>query len=159
MKRVNLFYCLCVSVIISSTGYANMQGSDFLPTKKWWHKPGVVKALKITHKEKTILDREFHEKQKTMIRIDGEMKIHKLDMEALIESEPLKEKAVMDKLENILDTSKKMYKKQLKFLIEVRKLLGKKRFMKLKNHYKKSHGKYRRGKKEHRKGKNEQFPR
>ncbi|ETR65553.1 MAG: hypothetical protein OMM_14071 [Candidatus Magnetoglobus multicellularis str. Araruama] len=137
--------------VLSTTGYAKMHG--LLPHGKWWHMPDVVKALKITEEEKTILDRTFLENRKAMITLKGEMSTKKLDMETLMESDPFDESGTLTQFESIQATGQKMWKTKVDFLIEVRKLLGKDRFMQLKSQFKRHHrGKHRKGPKRHHRG-------
>ncbi|ETR68375.1 MAG: hypothetical protein OMM_10598, partial [Candidatus Magnetoglobus multicellularis str. Araruama] len=116
-----------------------MQGIEKLPPGKWWQMPDVVRTLKITNKEKTLLEQMFLKSRKTMIGIKSEMKIHELDMETLMESEPFNETAVKNKYSVILNTGIKLFEKQFDFLVEVRKLLGKNRFMQLRDHFHEKH--------------------
>jgi len=149
MKRTILFACMCV-IILATTGYAKMghgHGHGLLPPGKWWHMPKIVERLKITDDEKNFLDQMFLENRKAMIQVKSEMETKKLDMESIIEKEPLDENAAMTQFDSIQETGKKMWKNKFKFVIEVRKLLGKDRFMQLKSQFRKfHHGKHRHGK-------------
>jgi len=147
MKRTILFACMCV-LILSTTGYTKMGGhGGLLPPGKWWHMPKAVESLKITDDEKAFLDKMFMEKRKAMIQVKSEMETKKLDMEAIMEKDPLDEDAAMTQFEAIQQTGQKMWKNKFKFVIEVRKLLGKDRFMQLKTQFKRfHHGRHRHGK-------------
>jgi len=144
MKRIILFTCL-FALILSTTGYAKMGGPGLLPPGKWWHMPKIVESLKITDDEKTFLDQMFLEKRKAMIQVKGEMETKKLDMEAIMEKEPFDEEAAMTQFEAMHASGQKMWKNKFKFVIEVRKLLGKDRFMQLKSQFRRAHGKHRHG--------------
>jgi Spy/CpxP family protein refolding chaperone len=146
MKRTILVTCLCV-FILSTTGFAKMGGHGLLPPGKWWHMPEAVKKLKITDDEKTFLDQLFMEKRKAMIQVKGEMETKKLDMEAIMEKDPFDENAAMEQFEAMHESGQKMWKNKFKFVIEVRKLLGKDRFIQLKDQFRRfHHGKHRHGK-------------
>ena len=136
----------CVfAVMISVTGYAKMHGGGFgggdrLPPGKWWHVPQVSESLKLTAEEKTRLDTLFLEKQKAMISIKGEMATQRLDLETIMEQAEFDEAAALEKFEVIQGIGQNMWKKRIQFLIEVRKLLGKDRFVQLKSTFHRFHG-------------------
>jgi len=144
MKKAIL--CICLSVFLVTPVFAK-KGGGMLPPGKWWHMPKVVESLKITSAEQTFLDKLFLEKRKAIIAIKGEMATHRLDFETIMEKEPFDKGAAMDQFERTQEVGKKMWESRVKFLIEVRELLGKDRFMQLKTQFKQFHGK------RHRKGK------
>jgi Spy/CpxP family protein refolding chaperone len=146
MKRIILLTCMC-AFILTSTGFAKMGGHGFLPPGKWWHMPKVVESLKITDDEKTFLDQLFMEKRKAMIQVKSEMETKKLEMEAIMEKDPFDEDAALKKFETMHVAGQQMMKNKFKFVIEVRKLLGKDRFIQLKSQFRRfHHGKHGRGK-------------
>jgi Spy/CpxP family protein refolding chaperone len=135
------------AIILSSTGFAKMGGHGLLPPGKWWHMPKVIEALKITDDEKTFLDQLFLEKRKAMIKVKSEMQTKKLDMESIMEKEPFNEDDAMQQFESMHTIGQQMWKNKFKFVIEVRKLLGKDRFLQLKSQFRRlHHGRHRHGK-------------
>jgi len=145
MKRIIVFACMCV-FILSTSGFAKMGGHGLLPPGKWWNMPNVVKDLKITNDEKEFLDQMFLEKRKAMIQVKSDIETKKLDMEAIMEKEPFDEEAAMTQFNSIQVAGQKMWKNKIKFVIEVRKLLGKERFIQLKSQFKSFHHGRHRGK-------------
>ncbi|KPA10060.1 conserved hypothetical protein, secreted [Candidatus Magnetomorum sp. HK-1] len=149
MKKSILFTCVCV-FLISSTGFAKMHGGGFsgdrLPPGKWWHMPKVAESLKLTAEEKTRLDTLFLNNRKAMISLKGEMATQRLDLEVIMEKENFDEAAAMDQFTTMQDSGQKMWKQKFQFLIEVRKLLGKDRFMQLKTQFQQHGGRHKMGK-------------
>jgi Spy/CpxP family protein refolding chaperone len=144
MKKTVMMACV-FALMISVTGYAKMHGHGFgggdrLPPGKWWHVPEVSKALNLTDEEKTRLDTLFLEKRKAMIAIKGEMATKHLDLEAIMEQAEFDETVALEKFEAIQKTGQNMWKNRFQFLIEVRKLLGKDRFIQLKTTFHRFHG-------------------
>jgi len=138
MKRTILLTCMC-AFILTSTGFAKMGGPGLLPPGKWWHMPKVVESLKITYDEKTFLDQLFMEKRKAMIQVKSEMETKKLELESIMEKDPFDEDAALKQFETMHVTGQQMMKNRFKFVIEVRKLLGKDRFMQLKSQFRRFH--------------------
>ncbi|MBF0452258.1 MAG: periplasmic heavy metal sensor [Candidatus Magnetomorum sp.] len=145
MKKSFVLACVC-ALMISATGYARMHGGGFgggdrLPPGKWWHMPQMAETLKLTAEEKTRLDTLFLEKRKAMISFEGEMATQRLELETLMENADFDEAATLEKFEAIQGIGQNMWKKRIQFLIEVRKLLGKERFIQLKTTFHQFHGK------------------
>ena len=146
MKKTILLSCV-FAIILSSTGFAKMGGHGLLPPGKWCHMPKMVEGLNITDEEKRFLDQLFLEKRKAMIQVKSEMQTKKLDMETIMEKDPFDEDAAMQQFEAMHVIGQKMWKNKFKFVIEVRKLLGKERFIQLKGQFSRFHrGKHGHGK-------------
>lgn len=150
MKRKILLICMC-AFFLTSTGFAKMGGPGghgMLPPGKWWHMPKMVERLKITDDEKTSLDQLFMEKRKSMIKVKSEMESKKLELEAIMEKDPFDEDSALKQFEAMHVTGQQMMQNRFKFVLEVRKLLGKDRFMQLKSQFRRFHH----GRHGHRKG-------
>jgi len=148
MKKSILITCICV-FLISTTGFARMHGGGFggdrVPPGKWWHVPEIAESLKVTAEEKTKLDTLFLNNRKAMIGLKGEMATKRLDLETLMEKENFDEAAVMDQFTSMQESGQAMWKQKFQFLINVRKLLGKDRFMQLKSQFNQNHSRPHKG--------------
>lgn len=141
----HILFIFVFTFVVSTTGFAIMQDIEKLPPGKWWKNPDIVRYLKITDKEKSSLDQMYREKKKSMISIKAVMESQKLDMEALMDRDPLNETAIKDKYRAMLNEGMNLFEKQFEFLLEVRKLLGKNRFAHLKKYFHKKHWTGRKG--------------
>lgn len=104
--------------------------------QKWWNSPRMVEELKLTPAEKERLDQLFMEFQRNRIENKSRVKIARLEIEAAFEKEPLDEaraqKAFQEEEQAMLAKRKSLHA----FMLEVRRLLGQERYLRLKELYK-----------------------
>jgi len=149
MKKIRnyLLFTICL-FFISSNLYAGMGGfgpgghghggpkGDFhLPKGKWWRIPDIATKLNLTADEQTKLDEMFYEIKKNMIDTHSNIAKLRLNLEQLLEKDPLDESSCLENFEKIKAEKTKMGIERFKFLLEVRKLLGVDRFVQLKSSF------------------------
>lgn len=135
MKRYLLYMLVCFMML---PGVSMARDPDFskdgiedLPRGKWWRMPEVAGELKISSDEQAKLDDLYYKHRNRMIDLKGELKKEQIALEWFIEKEKLDEAACNDQFQKVLEAQNKLSTDRYHFLIEVRKILGYERFLKL----------------------------
>jgi Spy/CpxP family protein refolding chaperone len=137
MKKIALLGILSIFLIANlafARGY--QKGGVRLPHGKWWIMPEVAEKLNLTDNEKTQLDALFVKSKKEIIDLKSEIKKQRLDLDQLLSSPTLDETVCTNKFNQIQDLRTQLAAERFKHLIEVRKILGNKRFEELRGIYK-----------------------
>ena len=101
------------------------------PPGKWWHLPRIVDHLRITDQEKQTLDRLFLENRRELINLKGQLEIEQLELEHLLDQDPMKEPAVMEQFRKLQEARSRLGLATFQFILQVRKTLGYERFQRL----------------------------
>jgi Spy/CpxP family protein refolding chaperone len=110
-------------------------GSRVDSMQKWWNSPRMVEELKLTPTEKDRLDQLFLEFRRNRIENRSKAKKEYLEIEAAFEKEPLDEARAKKAFAQV-EAAKAASRKALHhFMLEVRRLLGYERYVKLKGLY------------------------
>ena len=116
-----------------------------LPSGKWWHSPRMSKELNLSEPERSRLDEAFRDSGRKLIELKSSVEIEQFELENLLETEALNEAAVMEQFKKLEKARSSLASERLRFLIQVRKILGLDRFQRIKMFYRKSrHQKMRR---------------
>ncbi len=113
---------------LARRGLDNMQ--------KWWNSPHMVSELKLTPAEKERLDQLFLEFQRSRIEYRSQIKKARLEIEAAFEKEPLDEARAKNAFQQVEEAKLANRKALHAFMLEVRRLLGYQRYLRLKALYK-----------------------
>lgn len=138
MRRI-IFYVLICIFVLSGVSVARDRGKSIdvidLPRGKWWRTPEVANELNISPDERAKLDDLYYEKRNQMIDLKGNVKKERLELERIIENKSFDESASMNQFQKVLNAYNKLSIERYNYLIEVRKILGYKRFLQLKPKY------------------------
>lgn len=128
-----LSLALAGSVVWGATPALAGKGLDTM--QKWWNSPHMVEVLKLTPAEKERLGQLFREFRRSRIEYRSKVKKAYLEIEAAFEKEPLDE-ALAGKAFQEVEQAKLASRKTLHaFMLEVRRLLGHQRYLRLKELY------------------------
>lgn len=133
MKRfMQLLTILTVSLLaIVSSSYA--MGKFFrMPVIKWWEMPSISSKLNLTEQEKKSLNDLLLKIKPELIDLEAKVKKEKFKLKNMIETEDLNENAIMAQFDNLQKARVEFCKKRFEYVLEVRKILGLKRFKLLK---------------------------
>ena len=122
-----LFLILAISPTISL--------AQDMPTGKWWRYPRMAEKLNLSDKEIRGLDEQFLETRRKLIGLKSRVERERFELENLLENETLNEAAVMDQFKRVEKERVNLATERFRFLIQVRKILGFERFLKLKTVY------------------------
>lgn len=136
MKKVMLFILICL-FLISNTVFAKGPHSDGasglkLPGGKWWRIPEIAKKLELTSQDQVDLDSLFVQSRRKLFDLKNIVTKEKFELEQLIEAKTFDESVCMDQFKKLQTARTELATEHFKFVIGVRKLIGKDRFQQLK---------------------------
>lgn len=105
------------------------------PAGKWWRLPRVSKELHLREDEKQELDDLFIENRRKLIDLKSDLERARLDLDALLDKGTLDDDAVRRQYDRLEQARENLARERFRFLLEVRRILGPKRFDRLKRMY------------------------
>ncbi len=131
-KALMVLVCFIAAAgFASAKGFGNKGGMN-LPPGKWWKLPNVAGKLALTPQEQEQLDTLHKATRMRMIDLKAGLEKEMLELGDLIDRENLDESACMDQFMKVQDARTNLAVEKFKAVIEVRKILGYERFLKLK---------------------------
>lgn len=109
-------------------------GQDMYPGQ-WWRMPQAAETLNLTDKQKLQLDDLYHADRKNLNQLKDSIENERDRFSAILEEEPLNEAAVMAQFRKLEEARTTLAAEKVRYIIEVRKLLGPQRFQRLKTYY------------------------
>ena len=103
---------------------------------KWWNSPQMVSELKLTPADKERLDQLFLEFRRNRIEYKSKVKKAYLDIESAFEKEPLDETRAKKAFQEVEQAKLANRKALHSFMLEVRRVLGYERYLRLQALYK-----------------------
>jgi len=100
--------------------------------RKWWNSPRMVTELHLTPAEKGRLDELFVKFQQDNIKYRAEASQARLEIEAAFDKEPLEEARALDAFKRVEQAKTARGRAAHAFMLEVRRLLGRDRYQRLK---------------------------
>jgi len=111
-----------------------------MPHGKWWYSRHSSEKLNLSDEEKSKLDEKFFESRLKLIDLKSAVEKERLQLDKLMESETLNEKAVMEQFKKLEAARANLAAERFEFVLEVRKIIGFERFQQIKTtfrHFKK----------------------
>ena len=102
-----------------------------MPSGKWWKDPEFIKALRLTSSDDKKLDKLFVKYRRRMIDLTNRVEKEQFEYQNLMEAPNLDEAAVNRQLQKLEEARTELYAEKNRFVVEVRKILGRDRFQKL----------------------------
>jgi Spy/CpxP family protein refolding chaperone len=102
-----------------------------MPSGKWWKDPEFIKALRLTSDDDKKLDKLFVKYRRRMIDLTNRVEKEQFEYQNLMEAPNLDEAAVNRQLKKLEEARTELYAEKNRFVVEVRKILGRDRFQKL----------------------------
>jgi len=102
-----------------------------IPHGKWWYSRHSSEKLNLSDEEKSKLDEKFFESRLKLIDLKGVVEKERLQLDKIMESETLNEKAVMEQFKKLEAARANLAAERFGFVLEVRKILGFERFLQL----------------------------
>jgi Spy/CpxP family protein refolding chaperone len=102
-----------------------------MPSGKWWKDPEFIKALNLTSGDDKKLDKLFVKYRRRMIDLTNQVEKEQFEYQNLMEAPNLDEAAVNRQLKKLEEARTELYAEKNRFVVEVRKILGRDRFQKL----------------------------
>ncbi|MCB2170665.1 MAG: periplasmic heavy metal sensor [Deltaproteobacteria bacterium] len=102
-----------------------------MPSGKWWKDPEFIKELRLTSGDDKKLDKLFVKYRRRMIDLTNRVEKEQFEYQNLMEAPKLDEAAVNRQLQKLEEARTELYAEKNRFVVEVRKILGRDRFQKL----------------------------
>lgn len=100
---------------------------------KWWRAPQIAQQLHLNNREIQQLDQLHLQMQQRIISHRNEIDQAKLMVDNLMNRRPLNEKAVQQQYARLGNAQTAIAQEKSRFLVQVRKILGRDRFQQLRN--------------------------
>lgn len=123
-----------ISLIIVLTLASSATAQD-MPSGKWWKDPGIAKELNLDSRDVKALDDLFVESRRRMIKLKNQVEKEQFEYQTLIESKDLDESAVNRQLQRLEKARTELNAERSRFVLGVRKILGRERFQRLQQIY------------------------
>jgi hypothetical protein len=98
---------------------------------RWWRWPRLAERVKLSEAQKLQLDDKFYDTRRRLIDFRAAVEREQLELQRLLEQEPLNESAVMGQFKNLDAARGKLAQERFQFIVEVRKIVGVERFRQL----------------------------
>jgi Spy/CpxP family protein refolding chaperone len=119
-----------VVTVIAASGAAS--GQEARPGR-WWKDPQICRDLGLNSREQAELDRLFERNRDDLMRMRSDLEEERSRLKDTMGGEPFDESRVKSQLKRVEDRQQRLTQERMKYLIEVRKILGPKRFRDLEN--------------------------
>lgn len=127
--------CVAGVILIVALTWAPSAVGQSMPSGKWWKDPGIAKELNLTSQDVKALDELFIKSRRRMIDLKNQVEKEQFEYQTLIESKQLDEKAVNRQLRKLEKARSDLNAERSRFVLGVRKILGRDRFQRLQQIY------------------------
>jgi len=125
MKKRTLIGMLVFMALLMGAG--DVCAQDVNPGR-WWKHPEVSRDLDLTRHEQRELDNLYARNRESLIDIKAELEKERSRLDDIMYREPFNEAAAKSQLRKVEEKQQKLTSERMRYLIEVRKILGQKRF-------------------------------
>jgi Spy/CpxP family protein refolding chaperone len=123
-KRMLIGMLVCSAMIIGVVqAYADGVGPG-----RWWRSPELSKDMRLTDREKQILDDMFAKNRNALIDLRGDIEKERLKLEDILEKDPVNESAAKAQFKRVEEKREKLGLERFNFILDARKVLGSERF-------------------------------
>ncbi len=109
--------------------------SQGIPAGKWWRNPDVARKLGLSKHEINRLEEAYVRSRRQLIRSKGELEAERFELETLFGRNNFNETAAKKQFERLEQKRTSLSKSRFQFVVEVRKILGPRRFQELVDYY------------------------
>lgn len=114
---------------------APLAAAQTMPGGKWWKDPDIAKELQLTSGDVKQLDKLFVKSRRQMIELKNRVEKEQFEYQNLMESKTLDEAAINRQLQRLEQARSELNEERSRFVVEVRKILGSDRFLRLQQIY------------------------
>ncbi len=115
------------AVAVALAGPARLEGQDVAPGR-WWHDPSTVRDLTLSRREQRSLDDLYEKNRGALVDLKADLERERARLAELMRREPFDEASVNAQLRRVEQKQQRLTQERMKYLIEVRKILGPQRF-------------------------------
>lgn len=95
---------------------------------RWWRHPEVSRDLSLTRKEQQELDHLYVRNRDALIDLKADLEKERSRLADIMDREPFNEAAARAQLRKVEEKQQRLTSERMRYLIEVRKILGQDRF-------------------------------
>jgi Spy/CpxP family protein refolding chaperone len=133
LLRASLAFILLIPTMVYA---AETEQALVIPSGKWWSMPEMAKKINLTEPEKKKLDDLYIVFYRKLIDRRAVMEKLWLDIDTLFDREEFNESAVLEQFKKHEAERSAIATDRFQFLVDVRKILGRERYQRLKALYK-----------------------
>jgi Spy/CpxP family protein refolding chaperone len=123
-KRMLIGMLVCSAMIFGVVqAYADGVGPG-----RWWRSPELSKDMRLTDREKQILDDMFAKNRNALIDLRSDIEKERLKLEDILEKDPVNESAAKAQFKRVEEKREKIALERFNFILDARKVLGPERF-------------------------------
>jgi Spy/CpxP family protein refolding chaperone len=116
---------------------ALVMGQGMMPGK-WWYNPQVSKELNLSKDEISRLEKSYRDSRRKLIDLKSSVERERFELENLLEDEAIDEAVVKNQFRKLEKEREKLASERFDFVMNVRKIMGKERFRKMKMFHEKT---------------------
>lgn len=131
MLKSRLRALLLAGVILSAAVPALAQNRGDL--YKWWQSPEVIAQLKLSPEEIDALENLNLELRRKIIGLRNQVQQARVSVDSYFDQDPLDEESINQQFAQMAQAQSEVALEKSRFLLEARKLLGRDRFVELRN--------------------------
>ncbi len=122
-------YCafLAAILVFFTAGFARADNYG----GRWWRIPRLVERLNLTSSQVESLEKSFHRARLNMIKLKSRVEAEQFELESMLEAENFEEAAAMAQYRKLEKARTELGVERFRFLVDVRKILGRKAFQEL----------------------------
>jgi Spy/CpxP family protein refolding chaperone len=136
-KTVMVLVCF-VAFIYPAAAEAMRDGP---PPGRWWRTPEMSAALELSQADRDALDELYVQNRRSLIDVKNDLDKERFELENILEQQILDEQAAVKQFKKIERIREKLSMERFRYLLEVRKILGHERHLKLVNMAREFHDK------------------
>jgi Spy/CpxP family protein refolding chaperone len=106
-----------------------------MPNGKWWKDRDIARQLNLTANDVNQLDTLFVKSRRSMIDLKNRVEKEQFEYQNLMESKTLDETAINRQLQRLEQARAELNEERSRFIVGVRKILGRDRFQRLQQIY------------------------
>lgn len=99
---------------------------------RWWRIPAIAERLELEDSHKRRLDDLYEQDRKTLAELKDKIQRERAVLDGMLDEDPLRESAVMSQLRKLEAVRTSLSEERVRYVIEVRKVLGPERYGQLK---------------------------
>lgn len=98
---------------------------------RWWQSPAMAEKINLSPQERQTLDDLYTQKRKDLFDMRAEVERQRLEMDSLLEAPSLDQRAAFKRFKKLEAKRQKLSEERFRYLLDVRRILGRDRYLKL----------------------------
>lgn len=98
---------------------------------RWWQSPAMADRINLNPQERQTLDDLYTQKRKDLFDMRAEVEKQRLEMDSVLEAPSLDQRAAFKQFKKLEAKRQKLSEERFRYLLDVRKILGRDRYLKL----------------------------